>query len=118
MADDASITAAREAFVKPSETPALQHPERWGCPTDWPVPGPRTAHYLGIIRSTTATWCGLLRGQRPRATSTRWPRSSACSTLVANEGEPDVVQISDDEPTHPSDFFAVLDAARKRPSGI
>ena len=80
VADDASITAAREAFVKPSETPALQHPERWGCPTDWPVPGPRTAHYLGIIRSTTATWCGLLRGQRPRAASTRWPRSRRCST--------------------------------------
>lgn len=36
-------------------------------------------------------------------------------TVVANEGEADVVQISGGEPTLHPDFFAVLDAARARP---
>jgi uncharacterized radical SAM superfamily Fe-S cluster-containing enzyme len=35
--------------------------------------------------------------------------------VVANEGEPDVVQISGGEPTLHPDFFAILDAARARP---
>jgi uncharacterized radical SAM superfamily Fe-S cluster-containing enzyme len=35
--------------------------------------------------------------------------------IVANEGEPDVVQISGGEPTLHPDFFAILDAARQRP---
>ncbi|TCZ74812.1 radical SAM protein [Flaviaesturariibacter aridisoli] len=35
--------------------------------------------------------------------------------IVANEGEPDVVQISGGEPTIHPDFFAILDAAKRRP---
>jgi uncharacterized radical SAM superfamily Fe-S cluster-containing enzyme len=35
--------------------------------------------------------------------------------VVANEGEPDVVQISGGEPTLHPDFFTILDAARARP---
>ena len=35
--------------------------------------------------------------------------------VVANEGEPDVVQISGGEPTIHPDFFAILDAAKRRP---
>jgi uncharacterized radical SAM superfamily Fe-S cluster-containing enzyme len=35
--------------------------------------------------------------------------------IVANEVEPDVVQISGGEPTTHPDFFAVLDACRRRP---
>lgn len=35
--------------------------------------------------------------------------------LVANEGEPDVVQISGGEPTVHPDFFAILDLAKARP---
>jgi uncharacterized radical SAM superfamily Fe-S cluster-containing enzyme len=35
--------------------------------------------------------------------------------VVANEGEPDVVQISGGEPTLHPEFFAILDAARRRP---
>src|SRR5581483_1473470 len=34
---------------------------------------------------------------------------------VRNEGEPDVVQISGGEPTIHPDFFAILDAAKRRP---
>src|SRR5688500_19980019 len=39
----------------------------------------------------------------------------ALPILVANEQEPDIVQISGGEPTIHPDFFAVLDAARRRP---
>ena len=35
--------------------------------------------------------------------------------IVANEGEPDVVQISGGEPTTHPDFWAILDAAKRRP---
>jgi uncharacterized radical SAM superfamily Fe-S cluster-containing enzyme len=35
--------------------------------------------------------------------------------VVANEGQPDVVQISGGEPTLHPEFFAILDAARARP---
>jgi hypothetical protein len=35
--------------------------------------------------------------------------------VVANEGEPDVVQISGGEPTLHPEFFAILDAAKRRP---
>jgi uncharacterized radical SAM superfamily Fe-S cluster-containing enzyme len=35
--------------------------------------------------------------------------------IVANEGEPDVVQISGGEPTIHPDFFAILDIAKKKP---
>lgn len=35
--------------------------------------------------------------------------------IVANEGEPDVVQLSGGEPTLHPEFFAILDAARARP---
>jgi uncharacterized radical SAM superfamily Fe-S cluster-containing enzyme len=35
--------------------------------------------------------------------------------VVANEGEPDVVQVSGGEPTLHPDFFAILDAAKARP---
>ncbi len=35
--------------------------------------------------------------------------------IVANEGEPDVVQISGGEPTTHPQFFEILDAARRRP---
>jgi uncharacterized radical SAM superfamily Fe-S cluster-containing enzyme len=35
--------------------------------------------------------------------------------VVRNEGEPDVVQISGGEPTTHPEFFAILDAAKKRP---
>src|SRR6185312_6068519 len=35
--------------------------------------------------------------------------------VVGNEGEPDVVQISGGEPTIHPDFFAILDAAKRRP---
>src|SRR5690606_32042680 len=36
-------------------------------------------------------------------------------TLVASEGEPDVVQISGGEPTLHPQFFEILEAARRRP---
>ncbi|HET7897275.1 MAG TPA: radical SAM protein, partial [Flavisolibacter sp.] len=35
--------------------------------------------------------------------------------IVANEGEPDVVQISGGEPTIHPDFFAILDVAKTKP---
>ena len=35
--------------------------------------------------------------------------------IVDNEGEPDVVQLSGGEPTLHPDFFAVLEAAKRRP---
>src|SRR5437879_2176683 len=39
----------------------------------------------------------------------------ALNAIVANEGEPDVVQISGGEPTIHPDFFSILDMAKRKP---
>lgn len=123
LADDAAYyRRAREVFIKPSETPLrFNTPERWGCPYDCGLcPGHEQHTCLGIIEindhcNLRCPVCYAASGperpeHRPLAEIERM-----FDALVANEGEPDVVQISGGEPTLHPDFFAVLDAARRRP---
>lgn len=123
VADDADYyRRAREAFLKPSETPLrFNTPERWGCPYDCGLcPGHEQHTCLGIIEvndhcNLRCPVCYASSGperpeHRPLAEVERM-----LDALVANEGTPDVVQISGGEPTLHPDFFAILDAARKRP---
>ena len=62
------------------------------CPVCYADSGPDTGRHLGLAEI-----------------------QAMLDTVVANEGEPDVVQISGGEPTLHPDFFAVLDAAKARP---
>jgi len=123
LADDADYyRLCREKFVKPPELPQRFNTERrWGCPYDCGLCPEHMQHScLTLIEVTDH--CNLRcpicyadsgphrPGFRDLATIERM-----LDAVVANEGEPDVVQISGGEPTLHPDFFAILDAAKARP---
>jgi uncharacterized radical SAM superfamily Fe-S cluster-containing enzyme len=123
VADDADYyRMARERFIKPPELPNRFNTRRhYGCPYDCGLCPEHMQHScLALIEVTDH--CNLRcpicyadsgphrAGYRDLATVERM-----LDAVVANEGEPDVVQISGGEPTLHPDFFAILDAAKARP---
>lgn len=123
LADDADYyRRCREVFIKPPELPQRFNTEqRWGCPYDCGLCPEHMQHScLTLVEITDH--CNLRcpicyadsgphrPGFRDLATIERM-----LDAVVANEGEPDVVQISGGEPTLHPQFFEVLDAARERP---
>lgn len=123
LADDAAYyRKCREVFIKPPELPKrFNTPQRWGCPYDCGLCPEHMQHScLTLVEITDH--CNLRcpicyadsgphrPGFRELATVERM-----LDAVVANEGEPDVVQISGGEPTLHPDFFAILDAAKCRP---
>jgi len=123
IADDAAYyRKAREMFIKTPEMPRrFNTAQRWGCPYDCGLCPEHMQHScLTLIEITDhcnlkCPICYAESGPhrldfRDLATVERM-----LDAVVANEGEPDVVQISGGEPTLHPDFFAILDAARRRP---
>ncbi len=123
IADDAAYyRLARERFIKAPELPERFNTERhWGCPYDCGLCPEHMQHScLTLIEITDH--CNLRcpicyadsgphrPGFRDMATIEKM-----LDAVVANEGEPDVVQISGGEPTIHPQFFEILDAAKKRP---
>jgi uncharacterized radical SAM superfamily Fe-S cluster-containing enzyme len=123
LADDAAYyRKCREVFIKPPELPKrFNTPQRWGCPYDCGLCPEHMQHScLTLVEITDH--CNLRcpicyadsgphrPGFRDLATV-----EQMLDAVVANEGEPDVVQISGGEPTLHPDFFAILDAAKRRP---
>ena len=123
LADDADYyRLCREKFVKPPELPQRFNTERrWGCPYDCGLCPEHMQHSCLTLVEVT-DHCNLRcpicyadsgphrPGFRDLATIERM-----LDAVVANEGEPDVVQVSGGEPTLHPDFFAILDAAKARP---
>ena len=86
---------------------------------------------LGIDASLRGTGLGVIEQQGSKTVSRHWevvkipakaPHSECLRAIrerldavLANEGEPDVVQLSGGEPTIHPEFFAILAAARARP---
>jgi uncharacterized radical SAM superfamily Fe-S cluster-containing enzyme len=123
IADDAAYyRQCRELYIKPPELPQrFNTPQHYGCPYDCGLCPEHMQHScLTLVEITDH--CNLRcpicyadsgphrPGFRDLATVERM-----LDAVVANEGEPDVVQISGGEPTLHPDFFAILDAARARP---
>jgi 7,8-dihydro-6-hydroxymethylpterin dimethyltransferase len=123
IADDAAYyRKAREVFIKAPELPKQFNTEqRWGCPYDCGLCPEHMQHScLTLVEITDH--CNLRcpicyadsgphrPGFKDLATVERM-----LDAVVANEGEPDVVQISGGEPTLHPEFFAILDAAKRRP---
>jgi 7,8-dihydro-6-hydroxymethylpterin dimethyltransferase len=123
IADDAPYyRMARERFIKAPELPEQFNTERhWGCPYDCGLCPEHMQHScLTLIEVTDH--CNLRcpicyadsgphrPGFRDMATIEKM-----LDAVVANEGEPDVVQISGGEPTIHPQFFDILDAAKRRP---
>lgn len=112
----------RERFLKPPEQ--VQKPNtafRWGCPYDCGICTEHEQHgCIAILEITDhcnlrCPTCYAASGPE-RLTHRDLPTiERMLDCIVRNEGEPDVVQISGGEPTLHPDFFAVLDACRRRP---
>jgi len=123
IANDAAYwRAARERYLKAPEMPRRFNTQMaWGCPYDCGLCPDHMQHSCLTILEITDE-CNLAcpvcyadsgpnrRTQRDLATVERM-----LDAIVANEGEPDVVQISGGEPTIHSQFFEILDAAKRRP---
>jgi uncharacterized radical SAM superfamily Fe-S cluster-containing enzyme len=120
--DAAYWRAGREIYIKPPEMPLRFNTEMaYGCPYDCGLCPDHMQHSCLTILEVT-DHCNLQcpicyadsgphrPGYRDLATLERM-----LDGIVANEGEPDVVQISGGEPTLHPQLFDILDAARRRP---
>jgi len=123
LADDVEYwRRARELFLKPSEMPVRWNtPIRWGCPYDCGLCPDHEQHScLTLIE--LGDGCNL---ECPvcyaESSPKRWSWHPLATiermldAVVANEGQPDVVQLSGGEPTLHPEFERVLAAARARP---
>ena len=112
----------REVYIKPPEMPErFNTAMAWGCPYDCGLCPDHMQHSCLTILEVT-DHCNLscpvcYAASGPHRTERRDLATieRMLDAIVANEGEPDVVQISGGEPTTHPDFFAILDAAKRRP---
>jgi len=123
IADDVDYyRRCREVFIKPPETPVRYNtPVKWGCPYDCGLCTDHEQHScLSLVEIADACnlrcpVCYASSGpDRPQYRSLD-QIERMLDAVVANEGHPDVVQISGGEPTIHPGFFAVLDLAKARP---
>ncbi len=123
VASDAAFwRMGREVYIKPPEMPERFNTEMaWGCPYDCGLCPDHMQHSCLTILEVT-DHCNLscpvcYAASGPHRTERRDLATieKMLDAIVANEGEPDVVQISGGEPTTHPDFFAILDAAKRRP---
>ncbi len=120
--DAAYWRLGREVYLKPPEMPLKFNTEmHWGCPYDCGLCPDHMQHSCLTILEVT-DHCNLAcpvcyAGSGPHRTTHRSLETveRMLDAIVANEGEPDVVQVSGGEPTTHPQFFAILDAARRRP---
>src|ERR1700761_6830465 len=123
MADDVDYyRRCREVFLKPPEMPDHYNtPVKYGCPYDCGLCPDHEQHScLSLIEICDACnlSCPICYAESgPHRTTYRSMEQieAMLDLVVANELEPDVVQISGGEPTLHPEFFAILDAAKRRP---
>jgi uncharacterized radical SAM superfamily Fe-S cluster-containing enzyme len=120
--DEAYYRSCREVFIKPPELPQqFNTPMHYGCPYDCGLCPDHMQHScLSLLEITDHCnlQCPVCYAESGPQRLTHRPLplvEKMLDAIVANEGEPDVVQISGGEPTIHPDFFGVLDAARRRP---
>lgn len=129
IADDIDYYRQTQTFIKPGDIPLkFNTPIKYGCPYDCGLCPDHEQHScLTLIELTDR--CNLTcpicyadsgvdefggRHQRRRH-RTLAEIEQMLDAIVANEGEPQVVQLSGGEPTIHPDFFAVLDLVKARP---
>ena len=112
----------REVYIKPPEMPLRRNtPIAYGCPYDCGLCPDHEQHScLTLVEVTDACnlRCPICYANSGPERQTHRPLAmieSMLDAVVANEGAPDIVQISGGEPTIHPDFFAILDAAKQRP---
>ncbi len=123
MADDIDYyRRCREVFIKTPEMPAHYNmPVRWDCPYDCGLCTDHEQHScLTLVEITdhcnlSCPICYASSGPGRHSYRSVEQVTRMLDAVVANEGRPDVVQISGGEPTLHPDFFRILDLARQRP---
>jgi uncharacterized radical SAM superfamily Fe-S cluster-containing enzyme len=122
ISDDVDYWRQQKLWIKPGDRPLLnQTRTEAGCPFDCGLCPDHEQHScLAIVEINRA--CNLAcpvcfadaadvhGGHLPLATIERM-----LDALVASEGEPDLVQLSGGEPTLHPDFFAIVEAVKRRP---
>ena len=122
ISTDPDFYRMQRDFIKPGQMPLkFNTPIRHGCPYDCGLCPDHEQHScLTLVEITdqcnlTCPVCYAESGPHRLTHRSLEQIEFMLDCVVANEGQPDVVQISGGEPTLHPDFFAVLDAARRRP---
>ena len=123
VADDVDYyKRSREVFIKPPEMPHTYNtPIKYGCPYDCGLCPDHEQHSclsLVEISDFCNLSCPICYAESGPHRAKHRPLAEVEAMLdavVRNEKEPDVVQISGGEPTLHPEFFAILDAAKRRP---
>ena len=123
LADDAEYWRwAREAFMTEAEMPMrFQTPQEYGCPYDCGLCPDHQQHNCLVVLEVGDTCnmkcpiCYADSGPHRQSFRSMEQIESMLDSIVAAEGEPDIVQISGGEPTIHPQFWEILDAAKARP---
>ncbi|MEM6449227.1 MAG: radical SAM protein [Cyanobacteria bacterium P01_D01_bin.105] len=128
IADDVEYYKKCNSFIKPADMPLkFNTPIKYGCPYDCGLCPDHEQHScLTLIEVTDQ--CNLAcpicyadsgaehqTGHAPRKHRSLEKIVAMMDVIVANEGEPQVVQISGGEPTVHPEFFEILELAKARP---
>ena len=130
IADDIEYYKLCQEFIKPGDMPKkFNTPIERGCPYDCGLCPDHEQHSCVTLVELTdrcnlaCPVCYADSGAAEVSSLTNTMRNhrslqeieQMLDAVVANEGEPDIVQISGGEPTLHPDFFAALDLAKARP---
>lgn len=122
IADDVEYYKQIRNFNKQSEMPLKFNTKvHYGCPYDCGLCTDHEQHScLTIIEVTdrcnlSCPTCYAMSSPSHGRHRTLEEINKMMDVVVANEGEPDVVQISGGEPTVHPDFFKILDLAKSKP---
>lgn len=123
ISDDADYyRLCREVYVKPPEMPDHFNTKmEYGCPFDCGLCPDHMQHScISVVEITeqcnlSCPVCYAESSPNHGRHATLTEVIAMLDTVVTNEGEPDVVQMSGGEPTIHPNFFEILDAVRERP---
>jgi uncharacterized radical SAM superfamily Fe-S cluster-containing enzyme len=122
VSTDAAYWLRCKEYLKPGDRPlAVQTRTEFGCPFDCGLCPDHEQHSclaLIEINQYCNLTCPVCFAESSPERTTHLPLPTIermLDALVASEGEPDLVQLSGGEPTLHPDFFAVLNAVRRRP---
>lgn len=122
ISDDIDYWRQQKLWIKPGDRPLLaQTRTEAGCPFDCGLCPDHEQHScLAIVEINQACnlACPVCFADAAGLDGSHLPLpqiEAMLDALVASEGEPDLVQLSGGEPTLHPDFFAILDAVKRRP---
>ncbi len=129
IADDIEYYKQCQEFIKPGDMPLkFNTPIKHGCPYDCGLCPDHEQHSCLTLLEVSDR-CNLScpicyadsgaeelsNANQPRRHRDLAQIEQMLDNIVANEGEPDIVQISGGEPTIHPEFFQILDIAKRKP---